>query len=120
MELSEHIKKELTQRFNWKLTNISELDEPVLIVFDYSPSDQQPVVSIAFDLSGGNKCWITTEKVISINDDGPKAHLKYGKFTFETRNFHPYSIKVSSQEIFQDVSLLTSMCQRLYQHVDWS
>ena len=114
------MKKELTQRFNWKLTNISELDEPVLIVYDYSPSDQQPVISIAFDFSGGNKCWITTEKVISINNDGPNSHSDYGMFTFETRHFHPYSIQVSPQEIFQDVSHLTSMCQRLYQHVDWS
>ena len=120
MELSEKFEKGLKQRFNWKLANISELDEPVLIVFDYSPSDQQPVVSIAFDFSGGNKCWLTTKKVIPINDDGPNECPDYGKFTFETRNFHPYSIEVSSQEIFQDVSLLTSMCQRLYQHVDWS
>lgn len=121
MNLSDTMKEALNQvAINWELVNISELDVPVLIVLDYSPSDNQPPHSIAFDCSGAPKCWITASKVCTINGNSPSIHPDYREFCFRNRKFYPYSIQAFSNTIFQDIREFKSACQALYQHADWS
>ena len=120
MELTATMEEALDQRFNWKLTNVPELDQPVLIVFDYSPSDDQRPLSIAFDSSCGAKCWLSAAKVRKIGNKGPRSHQKYRSFVFEGRKFHPYSIRAFPQTIFQEIREFTSACRQLCQHADWS
>ena len=110
----------LNQHFNCKLTNVPELEQPVLIVLDYSPGIDQPLLSIAFDSSGGPKCWLTVSKVILIGTKGPSPHEDYKKFVFEGRKFHPYSITSFPKAIFDDIQQFTRACEILYQHADWS
>ena len=89
-------------------------------MLDYSPSDDQPPLSIAFDFSGGPKCWLSESRVRDIGNEGPKLHAAYRNFVFEGREFHPYSIIAFPQAIFEEIQEFSSACQCLYQHVDWS
>ena len=114
------MKEALDQSFKWRLTNVPELENPVLIVLDYSPSDTQPLLSIAFDFSGGPKCWLSESRVIKIDDDGPRPYLDYRKFVFEGREFCPYSIRALPQVTFEEFRELASACRSLYHYVDWS
>ena len=120
VSLLAQMKEALDQSFKWRLTNVRELENPVLIVLDYSPGDDQRPLSIAFDFSGGAKCWLSEAKVRKIGDDGPKPHQDYRSFVFEGRKFHPYSITAFPQTIFQEIREFTSACRHLYQHADWS
>ena len=120
MALTETMEEELNQCFNWRLTNVPELENLVLIVLDYSPSVDQPPLSIAFDFSCGAKCWLSASKVRKIGDKGPSPHPDYRRFVFEGRKFHPYSIIAFPQAIFEEIQKFSSACQCLYQHVDWS
>ena len=45
----------------------------MLIVFDYSPRDNPNLLSIAFDYSGGAKCWMSEAQVCKIGGEGPKS-----------------------------------------------
>ena len=110
----------LDRRFKWTVTNVSVLEKPVLIVFDYSPRDDAPPLSISFDLAGSPKCWLSETRLVEINDNGPKHHSKYKQFAFEGRQFHPFSVQAFSDGIFSDIDALIFACQSLYDHVDWS
>ena len=120
MTLPAQMKEALDQSFKWRPTNVPELENPVLIVLDYSPGDDQRPLSIAFDFSGGAKCWLSETKVRKIGDDGPKPHPDYRKFVFEGREFHPYSIRAFPQAIFAEIQKFQSACRGLYQHADWN
>ena len=63
MGLSEGMQRQLAQSFDWRLENVRELDSPVLMVLDYSPSNDRAPVSIAFDVSGGPECWLSESTV---------------------------------------------------------
>lgn len=120
MQLSKETTEALDRLFKWKLTNVPVLEKPALIVFDYSPTDDRPPLSIAFDWSGGPKCWLSETQLIKIGDNLPKSHPKYKKFNFEGRDFHPFSIQAFPQAIFGNIEDFTLACQSLYEHVDWS
>ena len=74
MRLSTEFREALDQSVKWQLTNVPELDNIVLIVFDYSPGNDHPPISIAFDCSGGAKCWMSRPKVKSINGNAPNPY----------------------------------------------
>ena len=115
------MKEALNESFKWKRTNVPELDNPLLIVLDYSPADNDPhLLSIAFDFSGGPKCWLTESTVRKIGNKGPDPHSNYRKFVFEKREFHPYSIKSFPPTIFQEIQEFKRVCQGLYEHVIWN
>ena len=120
MALSAKMEDALTRSFNWKLTNVPELENPVLIVFDYSPRDNPNLLSIAFDYSGGAKCWMSEAKVCKIGDKGPNPYGDYREFIHDGRKFHPYSIEPLPQTVLEDIREFRSVFQRLYRHVDWS
>ena len=120
MALSENMKDVLTRSFNWKLTNVQELENPVLIVFDYSPRDNPNLLSIAFDYSGSAKCWMSEAQVSKIGDVGPNPYETYREFIRDERKFYPYSIEPLPPTAFEDIREFRSACQRLYRHVDWS
>lgn len=121
MKKAEETRKALEQSFNCKQINVSELDTPLLVVLDYSPSDnQRPLLSIAFDVLGRPRCWMTVSKVRDIDGKSPNRHEDYREFTYEGRRFHPYSIHAFPLSIFTDVEEFTFACRLLYAHADWS
>ena len=120
MALSATMEAALTQYFNWGLTNVRELENPVLIVFDYSPGGKSNLLSIAFHYSGGAKCWMSEANVCKIGDEGPNPHGDYRQFTHGGREFYPYSIRPFPQGIFEEIREFRSACQSLYRHVVWS
>ena len=114
------MKEKLDQLFNWLLTQVPALESPVLLILDYSPSLGEPPLSIAFDYGCGPKCWMTASEVQSIGDYAPNPKEKYREFTWEGRQFKPYSIKPLSASIFEDIYELIAVCRRLYRHVAWA
>ena len=120
MALSEEMTQALDRRFKYKLTNVPVLETPVLIVFDYSPDNDMPPLSIAFDWDGGAKCWLTETRLIKINGKCPRPYSDYKTFKFEGRHFHPFSIVAFPRSIFESIDAFTLACCTLYDHVDWN
>ena len=92
----------------------------MLLILDYSPSLDEPPLSIAFDCGRGPKCWMTASHVQSIGDAAPNPKERYREFIWKGRQFKPYSIKRLSAAIFEDIDTLTAVCRRLYSHVVWA
>ena len=119
MELSIEMARALDQRFKCNLTNIPVLEKPVLVVFDFSPADDMPPLSIAFDWAGGPKCWLSERRLVEIEEKCPSYHPKYKKFNLEGREFHPFSIKAFPKTIFEEIDAFSLACRSLYDHVVW-
>ena len=119
MSLSPEITLALARRFKWKLTNVPPLEKPVLIVCDYSPSDDAPPLSIAFDWAGRAMCWLSETRLVKIGDNCPRHHPRYKQFVFEGRQFHPFSVQAFPKEIFSNIDALIFACQNLYGHIEW-
>ena len=119
-QLPEAMQEKLSQFFNWALAQVPVLESPVLLILDYSPSVGERPLSIAFDYGYGPKCWMTASKVRMIGEAVPNPHEDYREFTWEGRQFKPYSIQSLSASIFEDVDALTAVCRKLYRHVVWA
>ena len=119
LQLSATMKEKLDQVFNWSLAQVTVLESPVLLIFDYSPSMGGRPLSIAFDCGCGPKCWMTAPGVRKIGDEAPKPHEDYREFPWEGRQFKPYSIQSLPRSIFEDIEVLMAVCRRLYRHVVW-
>ena len=119
-QLTAAMKEKLNQTFNWTLAQIPALDNPVLLILDYSPSADEPPLSIALDHGCGPKCWMTASKVKKIGDQAPNPREDYREFPWEGRHFKPYSIQSLTASIFEDIDALVAVCRRLYRHVEWA
>ena len=116
MELSDQMEHALTEQFKWFKGTVPELDEPeLLIVFNYSPHLGKPLLSIAFDLSGGARCWMS-ERTEKQGNKGPNPHSDYRTFEHDGTTFLPYSITSLGTGIFVDVQKLEAVCESLYQY----
>ena len=116
MKLSDEMVRAFDERFKWHKGTIPELDEPeLLIVFNYSPDIDKPLLSIAFDLSGGARCWLTA-RAKKIGDKGPNEHSHYKTFECEGVRFLPHSITSFGMDIFADIRKLEEACGSLYQY----
>ena len=118
--LSAEMEQELNQQFTWSLEQVPVLESPVLLILDYSPSESERPLSIAFDWECGPKCWMSASTVREISDVAPRVHEPYREFTFKGRRFIPYSIQRLSASIFEDVETLIRACRTLYRHVVWA
>ena len=103
-----------------ELAQVPVLESPVLLILGYSPSVGEQPLSIAFDYGCGAKCWMTAAKVRKIGEVGPNPYEEYKEFTWEGRQFKPYSIRSLSASIFEDIDTLTAACRKLYRHVVWA
>lgn len=116
MALSGEMERALSDRFRWWKGTVRELDEPeLLIVFNYSPRIDDPPLSIAFDLSGGSRCW-TSAPMKHIDNKGPNSHPDYKTFKYDDTTFQPYSIQAFPSTIFSKIGELDMACATLYQY----
>ena len=116
MAVSDEVVRALDERFRWYEGTVPELDEPeLLIVFNFAPDVDKPLLSIAFDLSGGARCWASA-RMKKEGDKGPNAHSAYRTFEREGVTFHPYSITSLGMSIFEDAQRLMAACESLYQY----
>lgn len=117
MELSEKFKLKLDNEFDWKISNISNLDSPVLIISGYSPTNEARPFSFAFELPDGtNKCWLSNELVKEIDGTAPKHHPDYSEFFYNNCLFYPFSVQLP-YNIFIDFSIFKDICKSLYSHI---
>ena len=114
------MRQKLDEFSEWTLTQIPVLEGPVLLIIDYSPSAEERPLSIALDYGGGQKCWMTATQVRKIGGEAPRPYEKYRTFTWNGREFNPFSIKVLPHSVFSDINALKGVCRRLYQHVVWA
>ena len=119
-QISTAMQEKLNEWAKWALAQVPVLEDPVLLILDYSPSMEQPPLSIAFDYGCGPKCWMTASKVQQIGNEAPKYHEDYRDFSWEGRQFIPYSIQTLPESIFVDINALRAACRKLYQHVEWA
>ena len=118
MDVSEDIKSELDCHFKWKHGNVQELDVPVLVLFSYAPSGQKRTLSIAFDCSGGAKCWLSETQLKKIGEKCPSHHPDYKTFILEDQVFHPFSVQPFPTTIFRNFNDLMRACHSLYDHIE--
>lgn len=117
--LSTAMREQVDEVLNCKVIQIPALEGPVLLILDYSPSAGERPLSIALDCECGAKCWMTAPKVRVIGDQAPNPYEDYKAFTWEEREFKPYSIQPLPESIFDDVDALVGVCRRLYRHALW-
>ena len=65
-QISAAMQEKLNEFAMWSLEQVPVLEDPVLLILDYSPAMDQPPLSIAFDYGCGPKCWMTASKVNKI------------------------------------------------------
>lgn len=118
MQLDACTRRALADRRKCYYGNIPALAQPVLVVFDYSPTDNEPPLSIVFDGEFGPKCWMSESNTKYINGDGPRLG-HYGNYQFEGHQFYGFSIQPFSQSDFDDVDGIERICRRLYSHIVW-
>ena len=118
MQLDECTRQALADRFKYYYGNIPNLAQPVLVVFDYSPTDNEPPLSIVFDGELGSKCWMSERTVKEIDGNGPRLG-HYGDYQYDGHQFYGFSIQAFSQSDFDDVDRIESNCRRLYAHILW-
>ena len=117
----------LNEFFKWEVDYIKKLADPILFILDYSLGSNDPPVSFALSLieydkdQFPSKCWMTCAEVkeIKLNGftpDGPKPHEKYKQFLYRGKQFHPYSVNLSSYRS-NDVSSIKEVVEGLYKHV---
>ena len=119
-QISAEMQETLNDFAMWSLVQVPVLEDPVLLILNYSPAMEQPPLSIAFDYGCGPKCWMTASTMRKIGNNAPKYHEDYRDFTWEGRHFIPYSIQNLPRTIFNDIKALQAACRRLYQHVEWA
>ena len=122
MAVADDIERILRDSFNVKVTNVPELEHAVVIVLDYSPTDSQRPLSMAFGLANERKCWLTLDaaKIQPIGVDAPSPHPDYRQFMYFGRLFRPYSIEPVDRDVFNCASKFESICRRMYSHAIWS
>lgn len=118
LQLDACTKQALADRRKCYYGNIPALPQPVLVIFDYSPTDNEPPLSIVFDGELGSKCWMSESNVKEINGNGPRLG-HYGDYQFDGHQFYGFSVQPFSQSDFDDVDRIESICRRLYSHIIW-
>ena len=122
----EHIKQELQPGldplFKYEIDYVNNLSEPLLIILDYSPRNDDPVISFALSLQNYHedsfppKCWITHKELSSINDECPSFHEEYKKISYQDNQFYPFSVNLSGYTP-KDVTSIKNVINRLYRHI---
>ena len=118
MELSEEFREGLAEYFDWEYTNIPNLEEPVLIISNYSPSSEFHPFSFAFSLRGSPKCWISHDKVKKVGDEAPNRHPDYKDFNRNRQKFYAYSVRAFENSTFTDIAKFKRVCDKLYANID--
>lgn len=122
MASKDEIERLLRDSFNVEVAIVPELEHPVVIVLDYSPTDSERPISMAFGLRAEPKCWLTlTESEVGkVAGEAPRFHPSYRQFAYRGREFHPYSIQPLDGEVFTSALRFESLCRRMYGHAAWS
>lgn len=115
-ELSAEVQHALNSNVLWGITQPPDAIPPVLVILNYAPDGGDRLLSIAFDLTAGPRCWFTAPRACQINGDGPSYHSKYRRFEWKGKTFHPYSVQPFSQDIFNCSVALFRACTQLHAH----
>ena len=114
--------------FDWEFIHPCNITEPILLIKNYAPSTEQPLVSFAFTLekyyqgnSGGmgSKCWMTCSKVKKIEEQGPNQYSDYREFTHNGTKYFPFSVGLG-EYTYEHIQSIRELCKNLYGHLDFS
>ena len=115
-KLSAEVQDALNSNLLWDIAQPPEAIPPVLVILNYAPDRGDGLLSIAFDLTAGPRCWFTAPRACQINGDGPIYHLDYRRFEWKGMTFHPYSVQSFPQDIFSCSVALFRACRQLHAH----
>ena len=121
-QIKQELQPGLSSLFKYEICYVKNLDEPILIILDYSPQNNEPLASFAFSLGeydGGifpPKCWMTHTELSPEYQDPPRLHEGYKKFSYEGNQFYPFSVNLSEYTP-KDVTSIKNVINSLYGHI---
>ena len=110
---------------NFEFIHPPNISEPILLIKDYAPTTDKPLVSFAFTLihhyqqngdSMGRKCWMTWCHVKKIEEKYPKYHPPYKQFEHSGLIYFPFSANLAEYTYGR----IKELCRNLYGHLDFS
>ena len=121
-QIKQELESELNSLFKYKIDYVNNLAEPLLIILDYSPRNNEPPASFALSLqsyhenSFPSKCWITHKELSPIHDECPSFHEEYKKVSYQGHHFYPFSVNLSSCKP-KCITSIKKVIDRLYCHI---
>ncbi len=128
-EKQKKLQDTLSNYYKISFTDIANIDDPLLIIHDYSPSDSNlNLVSFTFSLleyyKGRNnifseKFWVTHSKVKDpTGSNTPNPNPAYKEFVYGN-TFYPFSAKLNNKFNFLDQKSIALLLNSLYSTIDW-
>ena len=125
-ERKKSLEQTLKNDFDFKIvSDIPNIDYPLLLILDYSPESEDKPVSFAFSLSQyykniddnfESRFWMTEENTYdnSRNDlKWPNYEKSYNKFKYSDYYFYPFSATINGYN-FLDIRTVKALLRRLY------
>ena len=119
-QIEQELQSGLNPWFDYEINYVKNQDGPLLIIFNYSPHDDDPPASFALSLinyqqnSFPSKCWMTHKKLI--DDKGPSFNEGYKKFSYRDKCYYPFSVNLSGYTP-KDVTSIQTIIDGLYSHI---
>ena len=114
--------------FDFEFTQKDNIEEPILLISNYSTNQEKNKVNFAFSLaefySGidnfnfGSKYWMTEQSVKSINGNIPNPHIEYKEFEHRGERYYPFSAQLQEYSL-QSTTSIKSACKELYSHINF-
>lgn len=125
-KIEQELQPELAKWFQYEICYIDNLDEPVLLILDYSSQNNAPPASFALSLADyeegkfPSKCWITHNKVRPVGNQPnlPKLHDAYKEFSSCGHKFHPFSVQLHDYNP-QKADSIKQLIDSLYCHINF-
>ena len=126
IERKKSLEKTLQNDFDFKvISDIENIDYPLLLILDYSPKNEDKPVSFAFSLlqyyknvndNFESRFWMTEENTYDNsrnNSKWPNYEKSYEKFKYLDYCFYPFSAKIEGYN-FLDIQTMKALLHRLY------
>ena len=128
-ERKKNLEQTLKNDFDFKIvSDIPNIDYPLLLILDYSPESEDKLVSFAFSLlkyyqnsnnDFNRRFWMTeanSHDNSSNNPEWPNSHPPYKEFNYSNYHFYPFSIKVEGYN-FLEIQSMRKLLRNLYHSI---
>ena len=100
----------------------SNISERLLLISNYSPSDEKPSACFALSLedyyNGGTsfpaKCWLDFSEISCFRDERPNPYPGYGEFEHNGKKYYPFSIDTTGFECTAEY--IKELIRELYEY----
>lgn len=120
-ETLKQLKKDLLNLdISCSLESVPNVEDVSIIINNYSPTDNQRPISLAFSINIQNKifnpkCWLTEDNLKEIEGRHLPLHSAYKEFSYKDKHFYPFSVNLSDYKV--DPNSIQILCKQIYQHI---